>query len=66
MIDTQPVAAKTEDERMSLGQCPECACLPNRHDNWGGPDGCTLTGHGVDVRLSEYQCRCRAEVDASP
>lgn len=63
MTQTEPVT-QIGDERMSCGQCPNCGCLPNRHDNWGGPDGCELTAYGVAVQQAKYECRHRAEVDS--
>lgn len=31
--------------------CPECGHPQSSHDGWGGPSGCTLTDHGVALRL---------------
>lgn len=41
--------------RMEGGCCPECGYRTDRHDGWGGPNGCSLTDNGVAARLHQYR-----------
>lgn len=41
--------------RMAQGLCPECGDKVDRHDGWGGPNGCSLTDNGVAQRIHQHQ-----------